>query len=255
MGTGLAPALFANIKRLMWIGVAASWTVFAVYFYKFAPGHWFELSADDSRWANFGTFYGGLLGPFFGFLAFIGVLLTVILQARQLDIVREQANFEEIQRVLSSLAARIDAMLASAPSSPPETFRHRASPPLTLFEFASAIGTLKLNIPAKEEGHDWLQWLWADENMRDLMEAAKTEFIPLGLEFENLAWCLSKYKSQGGNETVIEFYEYRYRAVLCWLDAVGLLDSHGQIQNYFKPKDSRQYLIAKASTNGTSADR
>src|SRR5258705_13175776 len=75
--------------QLMAIGAATAVCVTGIYYYKFAPGHWFELSSNQEVWSAFGTFVGGLLGPSFSFLAFIGVVFTVILQARQLDTMKE----------------------------------------------------------------------------------------------------------------------------------------------------------------------
>lgn len=111
------------IIRLLVICVLANWTVLGLYFWKFAPGHWFELSSSQEVWAHFGDFYTGLLSPFLGFLAFIGILFTVVLQSKQLDLAHKlaadtkaQADVEEIQRLVANLSATIDAALARAPT-------------------------------------------------------------------------------------------------------------------------------------------
>lgn len=244
MGSEGMTTIATGLKRLMWFGVAASWSVLGLYFYKFAPGHWFELSPDDVRWANFGTFYGGLLGPFISFLAFLGVIFTVVLQARQLDIARAQANFEEIQRTLSSLAVRIDGILAQSPMTKATAFQSLTVAPRSLFELISALGTMQLNKPAGSDV-DWVRWVTTEDQMTRLRQVAASELAALGLEFETLAWCLNRYQERGGSADVIEFYQYRYRAVLCWMDSVGLLESHGQIQEFFRPKDSRKYMVGE----------
>lgn len=231
-----------GLLRLMWLGVVVAWVVYGLYIYKFAPGHWFTLSASPAEWGTFGDYVGGLLNPFFSFLAFIGVIITVILQARQLDIVREQANFEEIQRVLSVLSTRIDGLLAASPTVPSDRLRNLTGQYKSLFELISAVGSLHLNKPSKDEVN-WLQWAITDQQIRDLTEAIGSELMTIGLEFETLAWTLGRYASEGGSITVIEFYKYRYRAVLTWLDAIGLLENHGQIQDFFKPKESRKYMV------------
>lgn len=241
MKTSIAADVSKGLVRLMWLGVLAAWTVYGLYIYNFGPGQWFRLSSTPGDWGVFGDYVGGLLNPFFSFLAFIGVILTVVLQARQLDIIREQANFEEIQRVLSTLSARIDGLLAAAPAATSDRFQHLNAAPSSLFELISAMGTLQLTKPGKAED-DWLRWATTEKQMEQLLQIARSEVVAVGLELEALAWTLGRYASEGGSTVVIDFYRYRYRAVLTWLDAMGVLESHGQIQDFFKPKDFRKHM-------------
>ena len=242
MNFDLTRVVATRMNRLMYIGALAAWTTIGVYAYKFAPGHWFELSTDDGRWANFATFYGGVLGPAFSFFGFIAVAWTVSLQTRQLDDVRRRATLDEYQRTLSGLAARIDAMLSQAPRSHADSFRALNVTPLSLWDLISAIGTWCLSKPALAEA-DWMRWAASGEDLARLKEVAARELVVLGLEVETLAWALGQYELQGGSGEVAEFYRYRYRAVLCWLDAMGLLESHGQVQKVFRPKDSRRFMV------------
>lgn len=43
------------------------------------------LSLSNAAWGQFGDYVGGLLNPVFGFLAFFGLLLTIALQATELE--------------------------------------------------------------------------------------------------------------------------------------------------------------------------
>jgi len=47
------------------------------------------LSPSTSTWGEFGDYVGGILNPLFAFMAFMGVLLTVHLQSRQLQDLQE----------------------------------------------------------------------------------------------------------------------------------------------------------------------
>jgi hypothetical protein len=49
-------------------------------------------------WAEFGEYLGGTLGAAFGFLAFIGVLINIVLQRRALDNVRDRAALEDLEK-------------------------------------------------------------------------------------------------------------------------------------------------------------
>lgn len=237
-----AKSISKGLLRLMWIGVLAAWTVYGVYIYKFAPGSWFNLSSKPDDWGVFGDYVGGVLNPFFSFLAFIGVIITVILQAKQLDIARQQANVEEIQRVLSTLSSRIDSLLSAVPSSTTRAIQDLSAPPQSVFELVSALGTLHLNRPPKED-LDWLRLHAMETRLQELETAISGQLTVLCIELEALAWTLGRYAKDGGSPTVIEFYKYRYRAVLVWLDAMGRLVTHGQVQSVFEPKEYRKHMV------------
>lgn len=253
MTATLSKSIAKGLIRLMWIGVLAAWTVYGFYIYNFAPGNWFNFSEKPDDWGVFGDYVGGVLNPFFSFLAFIGVIITVILQARQLDIARQQANFEEIQRVLSSLSSRVDSLLSATLASTTRGVQDLSSPPQSLFELVSALGSMHLNRLPKED-LDWLRLHAIETRLQELEKAISGQLTVLCIELEALAWTLGRYAMDGGSTTVIEFYKYRYRAVLVWLDAMGRLDAHGQVQSVFEPKESRKYMVNKpASPLGTGS--
>jgi hypothetical protein len=253
MSTPISKPIAKGLLRLMWLGALTAWIVYGVYIYNFAPGSWFKLSSDPNDWGVFGDYVGGVLNPFFSFLAFIGVIITVVLQARQLDIARQQANFEEIQRVLLSLSARIDSLLSAPPAVSDRGFLDLSPRPQTVFELVSALGTMHLSRPPKEDA-DWLRFHALEKRLQQVEQSIGGQLNVLCLELESLAWTLGRYAKDGGSETVIEFYKYRYRAILVWLDEMGRLTSHGQIQSVFAPKESRKYMVNEEFANSRSQD-
>lgn len=61
-----------------------------VIYVSYFPG---SIQSEHSQWAEFGDFLGGTLGPFFALLGLLALLLTVILQSRELRLsTRELAN-------------------------------------------------------------------------------------------------------------------------------------------------------------------
>lgn len=230
----------------MWLGALATWVVYGIYIYNFAPGQWFKPSQNPADWGVFGDYVGGLLNPLFSFLAFIGVIITVVLQAKQLEVVREQSNLEEIQRVMSTLSSRIDGLLSSAPSAPAEQYRNMAAPPKSVYELISALGTWRLNIHSPDTT-DWERWALTEDHLRKLQQTISGELTTICLEFEALAWTLNQYATEGGSEMVMKFYRYRHSSILVWLDAMSLIDEHGQIQKFFKTKESHQYMTNKTT--------
>jgi hypothetical protein len=75
-----------------------------------------------------------------------------------------------------------------------------------------------------------------------MRRALDAQTIPLRLEFEALSFMLLKYQQAQGAAVVIEFYKYRYSAVSIWLDALGMLKVHHQVQEFFKPKEGRPHM-------------
>jgi hypothetical protein len=217
----LAATMATAAVRLMALGATANIFALGVYFYKFAPGHWFELSSSQEVWALFGTFIGGVLGPYFSFLAFIGVILTVVLQARQLDIVRDQAEFEELQRVMSTSASRIDSLLSQRPNYVAAKEYLENSSPMTIFDHLAAFGTRALD-PSAVPHFPQASW---NDRLQAVMADIKPTVNAVGLELHQLAWCLRRYKEEGGGQSVLEFYAFRFGAMVSWLDSMGELSS------------------------------
>lgn len=221
MRNRLATPLATAAKRLIWLGATVNLLVFSLYFYKFAPGHLFTLSSSQEVWAFFGTFVGGMLGPYFSFLAFIAVIVTVVLQASQLDIAREQAVFEEIQRVMTAISSRLDELLAQKPAYHAAKVPLRDEPPITLHAHIMARGRAALDTSEKSSfnqgfNHDVITAVHQDIAM---------SLAAMNMELHQLAWCLGKYEEKGGSDTVLEFYRFRFGAIACWMEASGDLPS------------------------------
>jgi hypothetical protein len=104
-----------RLTRSWWLFPALIATlVVAAYFFKLAPLSDGHLSQSNEDWARFGEYVGGV----FGILAFVGVLITIDLQRRQLrelhaqmSQLSKQATVDELHRICRDLASNIDAAL------------------------------------------------------------------------------------------------------------------------------------------------
>ena len=233
----LSKSFFRSATLLFVCGLALALAALGAYFSVFGPQSGYTLARADGAWSNFGSYVGGVLGSLFAFLAFVGVLLTVWVQARQLDTIRAQANLEEIQRVVSNISSNIDTLLAQAPDRHIDNQRLREAP-ITIFTVISAAGSAALASPP-----DYIVQASNEKLIAVAKEAVATEATAIGLELEQLAWCLQQYQAQSGSATVVEFYKRRYGPIVCWLDAFGQLDTHHRVQAYFKPKEFRKFLL------------
>ena len=221
---------------LLFAGLIASVAAIGTYVAVFAGPSQYTLARTDGSWANFGSYLGGVLGPAFAFLAFAAVLVTVWLQARQLDNARQQSQLEEIQRVVSVVSANIDSLLSQVASGTSQSVDPK-NVERTVFVVLAAGGTASLASTA-----NYLVEASNNSLVRSTKDALLLQGRSLVIELQQLVWCLEEYEREGGSSTVIMFYRKRYSAIVCWLEGLGLADSE-RVQAYFKPKEFRQFLI------------
>lgn len=244
----LAQKMNRSLRWLLAIGAASAVGVQGMYLYKF--GAWpITLSSDPAVWGQYGDYVGGLLNPIFSSLAFSGLVVTIVLQARQIDEGKHNAELEEMQRVQSTVAARVDQLLASTVIVDTGNYQELArfaDNPQTVFQLISSLGTMALSKP-DEDHPDWRKWVWDDVSLDGLRAALDTQTVPLRLEFEALSFMLLRYEASSGSTDVTAFYRYRYAAVLAWLDALGLLTTHKQVREFFQPHRFHEALKPKES--------
>ena len=90
-------------KWLSWILVFAgsvTLIVFVSYFMHFNNG----FSPKQEEWGLFGDFIGGILNPILSFMALISLLLTVVLQSKQLELSRQELSATRIELERSATA-------------------------------------------------------------------------------------------------------------------------------------------------------
>lgn len=101
---------FVQWIRSRWLlvlsALAAGLAVLA-YVSEFAPGSHSRFSQDPLDWAHLGDYLGGM----FGALAFVGVLITINQQYKQLSQIRNQATIDELHRLCREISAIIEAIL------------------------------------------------------------------------------------------------------------------------------------------------
>ncbi len=108
-------------------GLGAAIFAFVFYVWRFGP----SIASQHARWAEFGDFYGGVVGTILSFLAVIAVLLTLWVQNKELkaqlrshqelkDEAKRQADLAqkqlEVQRLIALIQGRsafIDGVTAN----------------------------------------------------------------------------------------------------------------------------------------------
>ncbi len=77
------------LKWLAWIMTFASIAV-AFVFYKYFSEFNGPISTTNADWGTFGDFIGGTLNPILSFLGLIALLLTIVLQSKELESTRKE---------------------------------------------------------------------------------------------------------------------------------------------------------------------
>ena len=74
------------------------------------------LSADAEKWGQFGDYLGGTLNPILGFISVVALVLTLAVQARQLNISQQQLQLsrQELEATRQELIRTADAQQATA---------------------------------------------------------------------------------------------------------------------------------------------
>ncbi|MHA2367166.1 MAG: putative phage abortive infection protein [Candidatus Hodarchaeales archaeon] len=78
----LSNHLLKILVILIFVGITFYIGALSFYFYNFNGG----LVHEQDKWGQFGDYIGGTLNPLFAFLALIALLLTVVLQSRELKL-------------------------------------------------------------------------------------------------------------------------------------------------------------------------
>ena len=230
----------AQLKRtatlMLVVGVIAVVLTVGAYVVIIGSAAGFTLSTSDGNWSNFGSYVGGVLGPSFAFLAFVAVLVTVWLQAQQLELTKQQSHLEELQRVIATVSKTLDDLLVQ-PAGPIGNQPVAANAERTVFIVLSAAGTAALNTTS-----DYIVSARNSTVIQSAKDALLLQVGSLSIELQQLVWCLQEYEKEGGSSTVSEFYKRRYSAVVCWLDASELAKPSERVLEYFKPKDFQKFL-------------
>lgn len=108
-----ADQLFRWLSWILAFATMVTFLIFVLYFWNFNSA----LSTDQNIWGVFGDFVGGTLTPILSFLALVALLLTLVLQSKQLDISRielketrealqESAKSQHLMQIAQSKQAR-----------------------------------------------------------------------------------------------------------------------------------------------------
>jgi hypothetical protein len=195
------------------IGAAAFGPLLALGLYALhMRGH--GISENPEDWARFGEYVGGALGAFYGFLAFLGVLITIKIQ-------QSQSELEELQRLMCIVSERADHILSTEPKLLQPEFRERLEPVGAANSYAIMVA-MGVELVKGRSGNDPVRFKQVIEEGRKTVGGAA--FL-LEIELTQLVELLNKFMAAGGTDVVRNFYYLRYGSTVAWMDIAGLLQS------------------------------
>jgi hypothetical protein len=208
------------VPILVTAAVIALLVVVLFYVYGFAHGLTTPLSGHASEWAEFGEYVGGTLGACYGFLAFIGVLITIRIQLSQLEL-------DELQRLLASEAMRLDALFDSEPRQPTPFFQQTQRVAYTIYSL------LELGAAAMISSDPKMTDERREERKHTAIDQIELETRILSVELPQFVELLRHYLRAGGSQIVATHYESKYALPVGFMDITGLLQSDS-VRSYFR---------------------
>jgi hypothetical protein len=200
-----------------------AFVVFAgAYALVFGPQVHFAWSRDPEDWERFGAYLGGVLGPIYGLLAFIGVLITLVFQRRQIDDLQAQSTQQPLQQLLATVSDKIDGILRAPPVvKPPDDMRFFGMDTVTVGQLLRAGAYIK---SIAEKGALEVRPLHK-EALPKVLLSLSIDAGELASEFKQLITCLDAYRAADGTPALEIFYKDRYAEVVGYLSELDFLRS------------------------------
>jgi hypothetical protein len=234
----------SGIERVFHILATIAIVAFAIFACAYAlkfglPVH-FAWSKDPEDWEHFGAYLGGVLGPIYGLLAFIGVLITIVLQRQQIDDLHAQSTQQPIQQMLGTISGTIDTILRGPPSrKPPETFdflkKHTDSVSVQTFLRVGANMVAGLDKPPSEEELLHADWVPAIKRL------IYFEASDIASKLNQLVACLDAYDAAGGPTAIEDLYTGHYASIVDDLFALDV-DLPSRVAKHFGIKNDQNAL-------------
>ena len=181
----------------IFVAIIATIASTAAVLWVYASTFGIEFSRSPSDWGIFGDYVGGTLGTLFSFAAFVGVLITIRIQDKQLRHQEQQSHRDELQRLLASTSSNLDGWLASSPPNIPPELREsteREKFAASTYVFLRTVGRIKLGHPDAVGTFDALK--------THSSEAVRSIAYLLIQELDQLATCLREYESAEGSAAI-----------------------------------------------------
>ncbi|MEE7625689.1 hypothetical protein V3O24_05900 [Methylobacter sp. Wu8] len=188
--------MLGNNKWMLWLaalGIGITLWMFWRHVYAYDGNIKTGFSKNSADWANFGSYVGGVLSPFFSLLAFAGLLWTINIQTQQIKHLQEESKRSEVYRIIEKLVARIDHNYKKAP----------LIQGLKLFDFANNW------TPDNAASIKHLDELIATYQ-KDIYSDTTNIIIRIEIDLDQLLYHINLYETPIGKKHLLRFYQWEY---------------------------------------------
>jgi hypothetical protein len=231
------------------IAVSALLVAVGLYVVWFGRPVGFRFSAHAEDWSRFAEYLGGTLGPVYSLLAFLGVLMTVLLQSKQIADLRAQGEQQGLQQVLATLSGKLDETLRAVPEGKPPRaadFASGAGEPDSLRSWLSVAGCRALLAETKAPVA-----IGQERRIAEIKERVTPEVATLNRELGQLVQCLKEYRASGGSESIRFHYLDRYTPVVGYLTALKFPVTD-EVMNAFDLAYAKALVLREARAQDSS---
>lgn len=231
------------IRNLLLATLAPFVLCVAVYFIRFGGVLHYPISPNQADWGTFGDFVGGVLNPIYAFLAFAGVVYTLLLQKDQINEMKKQQKINEINSLMFGIADRIDKTLYERrfvlrANSPEENF--------DVFTVLRSISDASLRAELNPDGPDAMVYSTERET---IVNRISYDITYIQEQLLLLIWCIDKYASTEETGTLEEFYAGKYRHTVYMMKQIQYLHLD-DVDRFFKPDEVKASIVESLRLQG-----
>lgn len=235
--------MIMTIRNLLLATLAPFALCAAAYFIRFGGFLHYPISPNQADWGTFGDFIGGVLNPIYAFLAFAGVVYTLLLQKDQINEMKKQQKINEINALMFGIADRIDKALYERrfvlkPNSPEENF--------DVFTVLRAISDASLRAELNPDGPDAMVYSTERET---IIHRISYDITYIQEQLLLLIWCIEKYVTAEESGTLEEFYVGKYRHTVYMIKQIEYLHLD-DVERFFKPDEVKASIVEALCLQG-----
>lgn len=221
-----------SVRKLLAIALIPFALCILAYFARFCIFLKLPISTSQGDWGTFGDYVGGVLNPIYAFLAFAGVIYTVLLQKDQIELMKTQQKLSELQQLILGVSSAIDKVLFGQ--------KHKYNDLETpVFNLLRTISNDSISL--KAEPTCPIKYVYHDKRER-ILNLIEYDLVYIQEQLAHLTWCIEAYKGSRGSDEIEEFYVGKYRDTVFMMKQIDYLHLN-DLGDFFKADEVKKALL------------
>lgn len=221
-----------SVRKLLLVALIPFAICTLTYFVRFCIVLKLPISPNQGDWGTFGDFVGGILNPIYAFLAFVGVVYTVLLQKDQIEIMKTQQKLGELQQLILGVSSAIDKVLYEQK----HRYKGIETPVFNLLRAVSndsARLEIEPNLPIKD--------VYRDIRV-SILNLIEYDLVYIQEQLAHLTWCIEAYKDSKGSDDIEGFYIGKYRGAVFMMRQIEYLHLK-DLGDFFKSDEVKKAVL------------